>query len=37
MMNRVTEPNASSFASLEKTFIDRWQAVLLIAGLVASR
>ena len=35
MMNRVTEPNASSFASLEKTFVDRWQAVLLIAGLVA--
>jgi len=35
MMNRVTEPNASSFASLEKTFVDRWQAALLIAGLVA--
>jgi cyanate permease len=35
MTNRVTEPNASFLASLEKTFADRWEAVLLFAGLVA--
>jgi CP family cyanate transporter-like MFS transporter len=34
-MHRVTERNASSCASPEKTVVDSWQAVLLIAGLVA--